>query len=176
MDSHQHPIYDLDSLPLHDDINAWDLYWSTNPQLSYGCHSWLSLHWGYSKNHDNFAYPGAHKAWLDSYQHASFLHTIHESDNEIEIGIFVWSIDFIIDLDRLLKCIHPSYVSPATIPGASWDKLHIGLNVITFNELKAPQLDLAKLNSHNSLQVCPHCPIAVYTHSPQLEHTCNMVT
>ena len=68
VDSHQHPIYDPDSLPPHNDINAWDLYWSADPQLCYGRHSWLSFHWGYSKNHDNFAYPNAHKAWMDSHK------------------------------------------------------------------------------------------------------------
>ena len=129
MDSHQHPIHNPESLPSHEDVTAWDEYWLADPQLSYGRHSWLSLHWGYSNNHDNFTFPGAHKAWLDSHQHASYPHMIHESDDEVEIGIFVWSADFI-DLDHhLLKCIHKSYVSPATIPGASWDKLHIGLKL-----------------------------------------------
>ena len=61
---------------------------------------------------------------------------IHTLGHEVEIGVFIWSGNFI-DLDRLLKCIHKSYVSPATIPGASWDRLHIGLKVKTFTELEA---------------------------------------
>ena len=51
MDSHLHPILHPDNLPAHQDTTAWDLLWSANPQLSYGHHSWLSLHWGYSTNH-----------------------------------------------------------------------------------------------------------------------------
>ena len=99
---------------------------------------------------------------------------LHDSDNKVKVGIFIWSGDFI-NLDRLLKCIHKSYVSPASIPGASWDNLHIGLKVKTFPELEAPHLDPKKINPYNSSLVCPHCPIAVYTHSPHSEHTCNML-
>ena len=99
---------------------------------------------------------------------------IHTSDHKVEVGVFVWSGNFI-DLDCLLKCIHTSYVLPATIPGASWDKLHVSLKKKTFTELEAPRLDPAKINPYNSSQVCPHQPSAMYAHSPQLEHTCNML-
>ena len=91
------------------------------------------------------------------------------------VGVFVWSGNFI-DLNHLLQCILKSYVSPANIPGASWEKLYIGLKIKTYTELKAPRLDPTNVNAaYNSLQVCPHHPIAVYAHSPQSEHVCNMV-
>ena len=82
MDSHLHPILHPDDLPAHQVTTAWDLLWSANPQLSYGRHFWLSLHWGYSTNHDNFTYPSNHKAWFDAHNHAAYLHTLHDSDNE----------------------------------------------------------------------------------------------
>ena len=137
MDSYLHPILTPDYLPPHNDIATWDTFWLADPHLSYGHHSWLSLHWGYSTNLVNFTYPGAHKAWFDSHQHAAYLHMLHTSDIKVEVGVFVWTGDFI-DLDQLLKYIHTSCVSPATIPGASWDTLHIGLKVKAFPELEAP--------------------------------------
>ena len=110
------PITTPGDLPPMDNAH-WNSYWSKPPNLSYRRHAWTSLHWGYHRLNNNFTIPGVHSAWFQSNQHSYFSQVIPDATNKVEIGIIVWSGNFIA-LDWLLKCIHQAYLSPSNIPGA----------------------------------------------------------
>ena len=163
MGSRDSAILSPDDLPAISDSDSWNLYWSASPSVSYGRHTWFSLQWGYDDVAENFTFPSVHRDWFDSQDHAAYPHVIPESDHEVEIGLFVWSGDYL-SLTRLVQVIHETYLASPSTQGTMWSRLLFGLKEKTNNELEAPRLNPDFPNRYTNMQPRPHRPISVFAH------------
>jgi hypothetical protein len=68
---------------------------------------------------------GIHKEWFDAGEHGAFFATLHDSDNEVTIGVLRFSGDFI-DFHRLAECFHKSYHGNRIIDGHALGTYKIG--------------------------------------------------
>jgi hypothetical protein len=90
--------------------------------------SWFQLQFGYDPKGPGlviFPYNGLHKEWFDAGKHGAFFSTLHDSDNEVTIGILCFSGDFV-DFHRLAEVFHLSYQGNRIIDGHALGTFKVG--------------------------------------------------
>jgi hypothetical protein len=103
------PIPDSASLP-----NKFALFkpflFGMNKDPRWNSSSWFQLQFGYDPKGPGlaiFPFNRIHKEWFDAGEHDAFFATLHDSDNEVTIGVLHFSGDFN-DFHRLAECFHKS--------------------------------------------------------------------
>ena len=157
------------------DINsaAWKTYVYNQSTLSADKECWLQLCWAYDTGPDDiFTSYGVSKEWFEEHKHGAYLCAVHDSDDEIDIGYFRWSGDFI-DVNRLTVEFHNFMeINQAKKYHQPYTKLRIAFRIKSHRFLEmGTRKDDRKPNFPGYEKLAPDKAIAVHCHKPDAQ-TC----
>ena len=140
-------------LPNASNDTTWKKYAVGLGIISFGRDIWCSIHCRYNIDHENFQWPGKHKDWFETQSNGAYPQVIHDSDNEIDLGYFVWSGDFI-DTEQLRAVIDASYHTPKGYDGKCGSHSCTGSSSSLSPNLKTLSLQkrMTKPNTHAYIQ------------------------
>ncbi len=162
-------------MPLDTSSQRWTKYAhnQSTPRFNDGC--WLMLCWAYDAAlEEYFTSYGTNKTWFTDGHHTAYPCVLHDSDDELDIGYFRWSGDFI-DPDRLLHEFHLWNENYFGSRHRNYDQPIIAFRVRSHKRLEFPRKDKNKVNFAGYNKPAPDKALTVYCHKPQAQTCKNLL-
>jgi hypothetical protein len=120
-------------------VQGMQLYSSGLKKPQWGSKSWCSLHFTYKPDGSGLAtfpsFDGVFSSWFVDHKHTASLHTVHDSEMGLLIGIFRFSGPFI-NLRRFEDHLHQSYQGHSTVvEGSALGKFKMGRQLKQYQPL-----------------------------------------